>query len=396
MVSWIYLWILVQSTELWTNAASPPRYALHHTKVSFDQAAQDCSPGVLTTLATEQEVSSVLGLISRVPLPQREFTFWVGLKKDNNKCVVPTLPLRGFRWVEDDSEDSQVSRWAKEPQDTCTSVRCVVLKGESDGSSVTRWGLVPVTCKETSVHPFICKLRDQLTSPVLKDNMSTVGPTALEPVTRPTVKPAELEPPEPKPETKPERDSGPHSGSGVEPNVCRHPVIPRARSLRLDPGNSSRVQVECWSTDQLDLYCWGRPAVWRLLDGSHANFSTLCQPCGGGLQKDASGNCVDVNECTSAPCRGLCLNTEGSYRCVCADEDGKHHDEGSPACTHTVAAKDGVSLSGILIPVLVAVAALLVLLVAAAMTVRCCLRRRARKCKESEKTGVKNEESNQI
>ncbi|XP_019965441.2 C-type lectin domain family 14 member A [Paralichthys olivaceus] len=396
---WIYLWIFVQSAKLSVDSASPTHYTIHSNKVKFDQAMEDCSPGVLTTLATEQEVTNVLGLISKLVLPQSNFTFWVGLKKAKDKCVVPTLPLRGFSWIEDDSEDSQGNHWAKEPQDSCTSVRCVVLQGESDGLSVTRWGLIPVTCRDSSVHQFICKRRDRPTRPMSEDRMSTIKPTALEPVTH-EVKLAEPEPPETKPnhpmqepepetnlnfETKPEPDPGLHSGSGVGSNLCQHPVIPRMRSLR--PDSTNRIQVECWSTYQLDLYCRGRPAVWRLLDDSPANLTILCQPCSDGFQKDASGNCVDLDECTSAPCRHTCLNTEGSYRCVCSDEDGKHHDEDSPTCTRRVTLKDGGSLSGILIPVLVSVAALVVLVVVVAVTVKCCLKN---------KISMKNEESIQI
>ncbi|XP_035023671.1 C-type lectin domain family 14 member A [Hippoglossus stenolepis] len=386
---WIYLWIFVQSTNLSADSASPPHYTIHRTQVSFDQARGACSPGGLATLATEQEVTTVLGLIAKLLLPQSEFAFWVGLKKDKNQCVVPSSPLRGFSWIEDTGEDSPVIPWAKEPQDTCTTVRCVVLQVKRDGLSVTSWGLSPVTCKESSVHQFICKLRDGQTRLMSEDGMSTIKPTSLEPVTR-EVKPAELEPPET--ESKPpmrepgtdlnfkaEPDPGPDSGSVVVSNLCRRPVIPRARALRLDPNNSSRIQVECWSDYRLDLHCWGRPDVWRLWDESPANLTVLCAPCRDGFRKDASGNCVDFDECTGAPCRHTCVNTEGSYMCVCLDQDGRHQDEGSPACTPTVTIDDRASVWGIWIPVLVAVATLLVLVVVVAVTVKCCLMRNARK-----------------
>uniref|UniRef100_A0A8C2ZXF3 C-type lectin domain-containing protein n=1 Tax=Cyclopterus lumpus TaxID=8103 RepID=A0A8C2ZXF3_CYCLU len=290
-------------------------------QVSFDRAAEDCYPGVLTTIATELEVADILGLISQSTSPnQKEFTFWIGLRKVKNQCVVPTLPLRGFKWTEDGSEDSQVSRWTEEPKYTCTSVRCAALKGEWDGSKVTRWGLIPVTCKNS--YQFICKMRD-------------IAPAKPEPI----------------------------------------------------PATQKTEPVECWSRDQVELRCSGHPAVWRLLDNSPASFTTVCLPCGNGFRKDISGNCVDVDECggSSLPCRHICLNMEGSYRCFCSDENGKHHNEDSPACADK-------TTSVILIPVLAAVAALVVLLLFVAVTVKCCLMRQSKKParKEAEKMAMKS------
>uniref|UniRef100_A0A8D3EE86 Uncharacterized protein n=1 Tax=Scophthalmus maximus TaxID=52904 RepID=A0A8D3EE86_SCOMX len=306
------------------------------TQLSFDRASEVCSPGVLATLATEQEVADVLRLVSRSLPPQNEFSFWVGLKKPKNKCVVPTLPLRGFRWTEDDSEESQVILWAKEPQDTCTTVRCAALQGRVHGSTVQRWGLVPVTCRNTSVHQFICKLRDRRMGPTSEDRVTPDTPAAPEPVTEP-------------------------------------------------PG----LQVECWSTVQLELHCRGRPAAWHLLDDSLANFTSVCQLCSDGFTKDVSANCVDIDECSGAPCRRTCVNTEGSFRCVCSDENGKQHDEGSAACSLTVTVDD----AGVLVPVLVAVAVLVVLVVVVAVTVKCCLIRRTKRRavkKKSEKMAMKD------
>ncbi|XP_054470299.1 C-type lectin domain family 14 member A [Anoplopoma fimbria] len=452
--SWVPLVILFGLT--WSDPASSLNYTIRHTKVSFDQAAADCSPGVLTTLATDQEVADVLRLIPASSLAhQKDFTFWVGLRKVKDECVVPTLPLRGFKWTEDGSEDTQVSRWTEEPKNTCTTVRCAALKGEWNGSKVTSWGLIPVSCRNS--YQFICKLRDTAGRPAAPEPTKPAAPEPPKPAAPEPTKPAAPEPPkpaapeptkpaapeppkpaapeptkpaapeptkpaapespkpaatepskpavpeptkpaapEPRPPTsKPEPANrepglpslGPKPDTDLKPDpgsdLCQHPLIPSARSISF--ANSSRVQVECWSTDQVELRCSGRPALWRLLDDSPANFTTVCLPCETGFRKDVSGNCVDVDECGGAPCRHSCLNTEGSFRCVCSDDNGKHHNEDSLACADA-------ATSGILIPVLVAVAALVVLVVVVAVTVKCCLMSQSKKraMKKAEKMAMKS------
>lgn len=404
---WIYLWIVILSREVSADLASPPHYTINQIKASFDQATENCSPGVLTTLATKQEVTDVIGLISKLVLHQRKFTFWIGLKKAKNECVVPALPLKGFKWTEDGSEESQMISWMVEPQDTCTTTRCAALRGEFHGSTVTSLGLIAVSCKST--FGFICKLRDGQTRQTSEDRKTTVKPAALEPVT-PEPKLAAPEPskqatPEPEhPTSRPEQENDlnlttrPDPGSGSGPasgsDLCHHPTVPGSRSITLDPKNSSRIQVECWSTGLLELRCWGHPTMWRLIDNSPANFTTICQPCSNGFRKDTSGNCVDINECSSGvPCRHTCLNTEGSYRCICPD-----HDKNSTECTKTindVVIMNPAGMPDFLIPVLVAVAVLVVLVVVVLVTVKCYLMRRSKKraMKKLEKMAMKNKDS---
>lgn len=391
--------------------ASPPHYTIHHTPGSFDQAVEACSPGVVTTLATEHEVNNILRLIykSISLLNQSEFTFWVGLRKPKNECVDPVLPLKGFKWTEDGSQETQVSRWLDNPKDTCTTILCAVLQGKFNGSTPTIWGLSPVSCKKS--YSFICKLREPLTGtrkpskPATTPEAKPAKPAQPEPEPHETDPPSETQQPkivrpehdlstqEPQPDAKqkPETTPGSAPEPAAGPRSCERPNIPSFRSLTPDPNNT--IQVECWSSVKVEIRCLGHPAVWRLLDNSPANFTTICDPCEGGYQKESSGGCVDIDECAGspAPCRSACLNTAGSYRCVCSDETGNHHDEDSPLCKDSPTTGENSLLSGVLFPVLVAVAALVVLVVLVAVIVKCCLMRRAKK--KEEKMAMKSKDN---
>lgn len=383
MASWFcWIWtVLVLFTNTSSEPASLPRYTLHDTKVSFDRAMEICYPGVLTTITTEQEAAKILQIVSRSSHSENQSTFWVGLRKTKKECVVPTLPLRGFKWTEDGSEETQVSRWTEEPEPTCTNARCAALRVESGGLTETKWGLIPISCKNQN--QFICKLTDRPTGATLKPAAPEPkrDPATPEPETAPSALPSPepdpvtAEPHKPGPKTATQRpeptgpelqepEPDPGSVPELKSDSCEKPRVDGARSLTL--ANSSRIKLECWSSALVDLHCSGRPAVWRMTDNSPANLTTICQLCG--------------------PCRHTCVTVEGSYRCICTDKDGKHHDADSPEC---VSPTD----SSLLLWVLVAVAAVvLVLVVVVAVTVKCCLMRRSKKraMKKAEKMAMKS------
>ncbi|XP_074548324.1 C-type lectin domain family 14 member A [Halichoeres trimaculatus] len=437
----IHLWMVIfVFRSISADPAQPPRYTVHTQQVSFDQAMKHCSPGVLTTISTPQEVSEIYQQVS-LSLPalvRKNFTFWVGLRKAKRECVVLSQPLRGFKWAHDGSQDSQVSRWAVEPQSTCTSVLCAALKGEFNGTSVTGWGLIADSCKST--YQFICKLSSKTSKdgetasepgqepalpepepftttpePAIPEPLTPAAPTAKKPDPKPETPKPETEPesePKTEPEPEPEPSTLPKTGlnytyPGSEPqgpdpdpvkgkDSCEHPKTtqyPGIRSVIL--GNSSWIKIECWSSVVVELHCLGHPIVWRLLDGSPVNFSSVCLPCKPGFLKNALGDCVDIDECSVGnPCRHKCLNTEGSYRCVCSDENGEDRDEDSEACRHSAMVDQGFP-SGLLILVLIAVAALVVLLVIVSVTVRCCLMRQSKKraMEKAEKMAMESKEN---
>uniref|UniRef100_A0A3Q2SU29 Complement component C1q receptor-like n=1 Tax=Fundulus heteroclitus TaxID=8078 RepID=A0A3Q2SU29_FUNHE len=299
-----FLWMVVFLLKnVSANSSSHTKYTLSQREARFDQAVSGCLPGTLPSVATEHEYQEISQLLSKSKLYQANITVWIGLRKPKSECVVPSLPLRGFKWVENGSQEASVINWLEEPALTCTEDLCGALKRQVVQSKV-HLVLIPDSCK--TPYRFICKGRHV---------------------------------------------------------AATHPSI---RSLTPDSSNDSRVLVECWSEVKIELVCSGTPAVWRLLDGSLADFSSICLHCDTGFQKNDSGLCVDVDECsTGKPCPHTCQNTEGSYRCVCGDDPDS-------SCEETGGKS---SMLHILIPVVVVVVVLLVIL-AIIVVVTCCLKRR--------------------
>lgn len=387
---WISLWASL-SAVFWNAAAQSPSYTLQHGQMTFDEAAAACSPGHLTTVLNEHELAHILDLIPEAepPLIRGSFTFWVGLRKDKRECVVPEFPLRGFKWTADGTEGTQVSQWAAEPELTCTAVQCAALKAQVDSSNVTDWGLIPVRCE--TKHRFICKHNDSHTPQPPKPTAPNLVPTSagLEP--RRSTRTPDTQ------TSEGEAGSTPGSEKDRGSNSCGHPDLSTARSLIPHPKDRSRIQVECWTAGmQVEIRCSGQPALWRLLDGSVANFTSICAPCDDGFRKNSSGKCEDIDECSekSAPCRNTCQNTPGSYRCVCTDEAGEVVSEDSLMCNDTAGTAEKRLDSGLLVPVLVAVVGLVVLVVLFAVMVKCCVMRRSKRraVKKAEKMSMNSKD----
>ncbi|XP_054912990.1 C-type lectin domain family 14 member A [Poeciliopsis prolifica] len=338
---WSSLWMVVfLLSNVSTAVSSHTEYSVSSSKASFDQAVVNCHPGVLPSVASQQELQEIFQLLNKSKSFQENVTVWVGLRKPKHECSTDGQPLRGFKWVENGSQEASAINWLEEPKLTCTGMLCGALRQQRVQSELT-WGLIPTSCK-THYH-FICKGSDAHTELQLKTSPTTSKPDSA------TFHPNILT---------------------SEPESCersKDPKHPSIRSLMADSNDGNKVLVECWSAVKLDLFCSGFPAVWRVLDGSPANFSIICLKCEEGFQKNGSGFCVDVDECsTGKPCQHTCQNTEGSYRCVCADEQD---------CDQVAPATSDKSLLHILIPVLTVVAVLLLILVIVGV-VKCCLKRR--------------------
>ncbi|XP_071380349.1 C-type lectin domain family 14 member A [Centroberyx affinis] len=405
MESSLSCWISLWTVFLLQNVSAEPKapYVVRSEPLGFDRALEECSVGgtFLAELRTEREASDVRKLVSAsLSGSRRGVAFWVGLRKANDRCVVPELPLRGFGWTESGDRRAERAVWRVEPPHTCTTTRCAALEGDFDGSEVRSWGFVSRPCKTR--YPFICELRDRQAGE--QESMQPL-PEETETGSRTETTPE----PEPEPETTPEPE--PETTPEPEPGRCGGyiPNIPGARSLTPDPAGGS-LRVECWSGLLLELRCSGSPALWRL----NGSADAACVACGDGFERHASGTCVDVDECRrSAPCRRDCVNTEGSYLCVCYDRRGTRHAEGSEACleggdgdpspNRSLASPpppppgptDGGALSGVLIPALIAVMALVVLVVLVLAAVKCCMMRRSKKraMRKAEKMAMRSKEA---
>uniref|UniRef100_A0A3P8XB52 C-type lectin domain-containing protein n=1 Tax=Esox lucius TaxID=8010 RepID=A0A3P8XB52_ESOLU len=305
-------------------------YTVHLNSLSFDKALEVCqSNGFLTKIANLEEATKILKFISDTPATKDPFEFWVGLKKGKLDCVKLDEPLKGFKWTVDNSSDTKLGRWNQLPAQTCTGLLCVYLK--LNETNKENWGLVSGSCKKE--RPFICK----------------------QAVTE----------------------------------ECPTPHIPEAQSLRADPNDNRKLNLECRSGDVFTLTCSAKTLKWERSDGSA--LDGICASCQAGYRKDSSGNCVDINECLDKPCKFECVNTEGSHRCKCYDKDGNLYDD-SVECNKTETHLDYIS---IFIPGLIAVMVLVVVVVVMLAIVKICLRRRSQKLamKKTEKVSMKRAEA---
>ncbi|KAJ3612815.1 hypothetical protein NHX12_019073 [Muraenolepis orangiensis] len=139
------LWVL--GVSLGQPRGSDEVYNVYKREVSFDMAEKECSmEGRLAEFSTDQEANGVLRQVedelgfhwrSTDPL-----AFWVGLMKTKDQCVVPHLPLRGFRWLSDGGEGCAWGWWWEEPQQSCTTDLCIALQAQpcpNPNIPVARW-----------------------------------------------------------------------------------------------------------------------------------------------------------------------------------------------------------------------------------------------------------------
>lgn len=248
---------------------------------SFEEAQKLCSSdGSLANMPNQEETLKILKVIE--DKRERNSTlFWIGLKKEKTHCVQEDLPLRGFHWTIDNSINFVLNKWKEEPSGTCTNALCGLLSVEYEDSSlfIVSWGLASKPCSKKL--PFICR----------------------------------------------------HKGLSNN-NVCAFPpVISGAHDITQKNNDPYTLWVSCTGSDKLTLTCSKTTGEWKLVGGTGEDIQGLCLKCENGYEKDKNGKCVDVDECKQTNiCKFMCLNTAGSYSCMCADDRHNFHPEDSEIC----------------------------------------------------------------
>lgn len=332
----IYSFESLSGADTETLCASNTCFTLHTAGVRFEEARTNCKDdgGYLMTLRDRGEEDALRSLLSQIRTRQGEtLKLWIGLKLHRGDCVIADAALRGFKWVSGE-EDSPYSNWGKDPRDTCTE-RCVSVTYTSAGENVLKWA--DGSCKSNA--SYACKFYFKGMCKALAlsghGHITYTPPFSREPQRNgmklfPLGTYAEI--------SCANQEShyslcnningayrwnepGPFCGAGTH-------------SCAINNGGCEHVcrqvadEVSCFCKDGYDLDEDGLSCTIRNACGSdtcehlcvmaESGFSCRC-PFGFRLDTNQR-NCSDIDECQSQVCGSdVCVNTKGSYRCVCAE-----------------------------------------------------------------------------
>nr|XP_055028801.1 C-type lectin domain family 14 member A [Misgurnus anguillicaudatus] len=297
-------------------------YSVHPNKLSFEEAQDFCKPGgYLANVRDGQDFDRIQKAIWDT-YNKSVTSFWIGLKKKKGLCVLPSKPLRGFHWTTEDSEDFHEITWKGNPMHTCTEERCGLLSVTYSTRSI---GLMDSACKQK--HPFICQRNVQKT--------------------------------------------------------CHPPSIFGTHDIIDNPNDPYTRQVTCSSGATFTLTC-SMDLMWIVKGNENVDVSQLCLQCNSGYRRDASGNCVDINECSDKnACRESTtltpdLKSDGvSPTYFNVNKDASLRDDVNTNGTAVEIEEHNGDISNIVVPVIIALLILAVVLVIIAAIVKCCLHRRS-------------------
>lgn len=286
---------------------------------------------------------------------------WIGLHLATN-CPDPTAELKGYQWVTGDDDASDFSHWGATFDVGCSAKRCVAVSTRED----YRWR--QETC-DRSMYGFLCEHS-------YSDDLCTrLEATRGESVTYSTPlgfggEDLPFLPPGSNATLLPRRTAhicfsghwvqAPWSCEVLE-GGCEHMCASGPRlepscycpeGQSVDPANNVTCQeaqgpcaaLRCDHACQRNddgVYACACDQGFRLaadrrtcVDVNECSDKRHCPAensrcvntaegfecvCAEGFQAAASGRCVDMDECASAPCEHRCTNTPGSYQCSCYD-----------------------------------------------------------------------------
>lgn len=331
----------------------------------FTEARSDCKTlgGHLMTVrssVSQDVLSLVLGNVSG--------RFWIGLHLPTG-CPDQSLELNGFSWVTGGSE-SDFSNWPTTVESGCSPHRCVSVSPVDD----FKWTREPC---DTLAAGFLCEFSfDQTCSslgagpgetPIYSTPIGLEGKDLL---SLPSGSVAVLMPNEtksicfsgqwmPAPWKCDVLEGGCEHKCTLDPEQRPMCYCPRGQTVNRgnnvtceagqgDPCASLRCAHDCYKNSGGSYACICRQGFKLAADGrSCVDFNecmdarqcpgdnSRCVNTVGGFQcvckdgyRNMGGVCVDVNECSSAPCEHNCDNLPGSYKCSC--DNGYKEDPEEP------------------------------------------------------------------
>uniref|UniRef100_A0A674MW44 Thrombomodulin n=1 Tax=Takifugu rubripes TaxID=31033 RepID=A0A674MW44_TAKRU len=316
----ISLWVLVSTVQGSSGAAQETLctpntcFTVHTLRLSY-----------LMTVRDREEENVLRSLLSNIPRrhQERTQTFWIGLKLHKGDCVLAYQPLGGFKWISGE-EDSSYSNWEKQPASTCTEERCVRVLRPFSGEPHLRW--TAGSCRRPS--SYVCKFYfSGMCKALVLSGPGQIAYTA----------PFSERPQHYKMQLLPFgtyadiscSDQQSHlsvckrqkTGSG-SPNCaihnggCQHFCQQAAGELRCLCQDGYSLEEDGLSCRRVDA-CTEHLCEHQCLPGGAGHSCT----CADGFKLDANlRNCSDIDECTWAACgQHLCMNSHGSYTCVCRD-----------------------------------------------------------------------------